>query len=212
MNIISRMTRRLIKRHEAGERSPELIRALNEAAWQDFHDPWEPPPQVKETSTQEPGGAMDPETVRPFTLETIEDHLKRKEITCWKADQKICLVFMGYDQESDRCVRVMHFVEGKHDTVYRLRVVADRRVDAKDYTRARELCDKWNGSYRWPRAFLEIPTLDEGAGVPGSGLLVMDYQCQLAKGIHPALFDDLVGEAVSTSFDFWKMAREEFSL
>jgi hypothetical protein len=212
MNVISRKTSRLIKRHEAGDRSPGLLRALNEAAWQGFHDPWEPAPQLKENSTQEPGGAMDPETVQPFTLETIESHLKRKEINYWKSDQKICLVFMGYDQDSDRCVRAMHFVEGKHDTVYRLRVVADRRVDAKDFTRARELCDKWNGTYRWPRAFLEIPTMAEDASTPGSGLLVMDYQCQLAKGIHPALFDDLVGEAVATSYDFWKMAREEFNL
>jgi len=109
------------------------------------------------------------------------------------------LVFLGYDEASDRCVRVLHFVEGKRDTVYRLRVVADRRVDAGDFARAYELCNKWNASYRWPRAFLEIPVPPEGAGAPGSGILAMDFQIQLEKGIHQALFDDMVGTAVGTT-------------
>lgn len=121
-------------------------------------------------------------------------------------------MFLGYDPDSDRCLRALHSVEGKQDTIYRLRLLADRRVDAKDYGRARELCDKWNASYRWPRAFLELPTPPEGAGAPASGLLAMDYQLDLEKGIHQALFDDLVEGATAASFDFWKMAKEEFNL
>jgi hypothetical protein len=40
----------------------------------------------------------------------------------------------------------------------------------------------------------------------------MDYQLQLAKGVHQALFDDLAGGAIGASFDFFKMAKEEFRL
>ena len=207
----TRKMTRLIKRYEAGERTPELIQALNEAAWTGFHDPWEPAPASRKIATRE-GGDMDPETVQPFTLETIERHLRGKELTYWKNGKNMCLVFLGYDKDSDRCVRIMHFVEGKRDTVYRLHVVADRRVEAGDYAKARELCNQWNDTYRWPRAFLEVPSLPEGDGLPGSGLLAMDYQMQLEKGIHQALFDDMVGNAISTSYDFWKMAREAFNL
>ena len=31
----------LIRRYESGERDPDLIKQLNEAAWDGFHDPWE---------------------------------------------------------------------------------------------------------------------------------------------------------------------------
>jgi hypothetical protein len=206
MPTLSRKTLRLIKRYEAGDRSPEVVQALNEAAWEGFHDPWEPAP------AREKGDTMDPDAVQPFTPETIERHLRGRELACWKTDGKGFMVFMGYDKDSDRCVRIMHFVEGRQDTVYRLRVVADRRVDAADFAKAHELCNRWNENYRWPRAFLEIPTLDEGDGAPGSGLLVMDYQLQLGKGVHQALFDDMVGSAIGASFDFWKLAREAYSL
>jgi hypothetical protein len=91
-------------------------------------------------------------------------------------------------------------------------VVGDRRVDAKDYGRARELCDQWNANYRRPRAHQEIPTMADSAGVQASGLLALGYQFDLEKGIHQSLFEDLVGGAVLASFSFWKMAKEEFGL
>jgi hypothetical protein len=56
---------------------------------------------------------------------------------------------------------------------------------------------------------LEIPFLGEDQGEPGSGLLVLDYQLLLDKGIHQALFDDLVHDAIATSWDFWTMAKSE---
>ena len=202
----------LIKRYEAGERNPELIQALNDAAWTGFHDPWEQTPPKVKAPPEEQGGTMDMETVQPFTLETIERHLKGKDISYWKTDREICLVFLGYDKVSDRGIRAMHFVEGRQNTVYRLRIVADRRVDAKDYPKAHELCDKWNANYRWPRAYLEIGAPDEKDGEPDSGVLAMDYQLLLDKGIHQALFDDLVSDAIATSWAFWKMAREKFNL
>jgi hypothetical protein len=200
----------LIKRYEGGDRSPELIQALNDAAWTGFHDPWEPgPPQPK---ASDKGAPMDTETIQPFTLGTIECYLKGRNLSMWKADGNAILVFLGYDKVCDRGVRAMHFVEGKRNTVYRLRIVADRRVDVADYAKARELCDKWNASYRWPRAYLEILNMGEGEGEADSGLLALDYQLLLDKGIHQALFNDLVSDAQATSWDFWKMAREQFNL
>lgn len=198
----------LVKRYEAGDRDPDLLQALNDAAWEGFHDPWEP----TLPADPEEGDAMDAETIQPFTAETLQAHFRNKNLTYLRNDEGLFLVFMGYDKPSDRRVQIIHSVEGKRNSVYRLRIVADRRVDAKDYTLARELCNTWNDSFRWPRAFLEIPSLGEGEGEPDSGLLVMDYQLLLDKGIHQALFDDLVESAVSASWDFWKMAREKFGL
>ena len=229
----------LIKRYEAGERDPELIQSLNEAAWNGFHDPWEPAPRdpndldapdASDASAEDEDGDedededpdqgdpmdMDPEmlTVRPFTLETIERHLQARDLSYWKTDAPMCLVFMGYDQPSDRSMEAMHCVEGRNGSIYSLHIVGDRRVDADDYGRARELCDRWNARFRWPRAYLDIPAkADGGEGeTPGSGLLTLDYQLMLEKGIHQALFDDLVSGAVGASFDFWKLAKDEFNL
>ena len=194
----------LIKRYEAGERDPELIQALDEAAWDGFHDPWEQPVDDLDEPDEAP---WDPQEVRPFGLETIDRHLEANCLDGWRTDGPMRLVFLGYDRPSDRSLEVMHVVEGEQGTVYCLRMVGDRRVDAADYQRARELCDRWNGNYRWPRAFLEIPGR-EGEEPAASGLLTLDYQLQLAAGIHQALFDELVRGTVAAAYDFWKLARE----
>ena len=155
----------------------------------------------------------DMNAVLPFSMATIERHLADRELAYWRNSQTLSvMVYMGYDQPSDRSTRIQHSVQGGDGSVYQLKMMGDRRVERADFGRALELCNRWNESYRWPRAFLEIPNAEEDGPEPGSALLAMDYQLCLAKGIHQALFDDLVGCAIGASFDFFKMAKEAFQL
>ena len=202
----------LIRRYEAGDRAPDLLKALNDAAWDGFHDPWERTGPADPPA--EPGADLDLETVLPFTAATIERHLLERKVRFFRDDSNGFVLFFRYDRDCDRIIKVMHAVEGRQDTVYCLRLVGDRRVDPADFTRARELCDRWNGNYRWPRAFLELPRQKDGEEpLPAlSGLLVLDFQLLLDKGIHQGLFNDLVNEVISTSWDFWNLAKAEYNL
>jgi len=44
---------------------------------------------------------------------------------------------------------------------------------------------------------------------PSSAILVLDFQLLLDKGIHQDLFDDLVSDAISSSWSFWRKAKDE---
>jgi hypothetical protein len=93
----------------------------------------------------------------------------------------------------------------------------DRRVDAERFDMACRLCNQWNDSARWPRAYLEMPPQNEEEEKkdergPASGLLAMDFQLPLSKGIHQSLFNDLVQDAISTGWGFWAMAHDQYGL
>ena len=196
----------LIKRHAAGARDPELIQALNEAAWTGFHDPWEA------TAKTPQGDPMDPDTVRPFTLETIENYLNANDFHYFRREPNWILVHFGYHPPSDRNLQITFSAEGREQEIFRLRMLGDRRVQEGDYARARELCDTWNSARRWPRAYLEIPEPDPEVGPAASALLELDYQMDLEKGIHQALFDHLVDGVLGASWSFWKRAREDYAM
>jgi hypothetical protein len=101
----------LIRRYEAGERSPELIQALNEAAWAGFHDPWETPPGPK--TREEEDMADDPvdesiydmEAVRPLSQGMIKRFLRMKGWSFWEwpapdfcTTQKVRIWWLGHPE------------------------------------------------------------------------------------------------------------------
>jgi len=213
----------LIHRFEEGDRSPELIHQLNEAAWTGFHDPWESTPQVQtEAQTEESPMEEEPfdmEAVRPFTLETIERFLQSKEWHVWRHPNDMLMVHFRYDPDTDRESQLVFSLEGKNGTQFRMQWTGDRRVDAERFDQAYRLCNQWNDFARWPRAYLETPPReDEGEEEkktemePASGILAMDFQLPLGKGIHQALFNDLVQNAISTGWGFWAMAHDQYGL
>ena len=208
----------LIRRYEAGDRSPELLRRLDEAAWTGFHDPWEPRPapdphHLEEDPMQEP---IDPEAVLPFDVATIERALKQRGWHVWRHEKDILMVQFNYDRETDRETRIVFFVQGKARDIFRLYWISDRRVDAERFDQAFRLCNHWNDNYRWPRAYVEMPPTKEDEAEdtpePESGLLVLDWQLPLGAGIHQALFDDMLGAVISAGWDFWRMAHSEHGL
>lgn len=213
-----RSMNRLIKRYGAGDRDPELVRQLDEAAWDDFHDPWEVPKPVR-TPLEAPVGDpdlpstdVDPQAVLPFTFDTIKRFLADRGYNYWEAHWKAVQVFFRYSAESDRVLRLVLAVEGKRETVLAMRWTGDRRVDAERFPEALRLCNAWNQDCRWPRAFLEIPRTEPREGEEGreaaSALLVLDLQLFLEQGIHQELFNSLVRDAIATGWEFWERAAK----
>ncbi len=206
----------LIRRYEAGDRDPDLIRLLNEAAWDGFHDPWEhPKPSLLAAAPEAP---FDPEALRPFTAETVQRFLDGGNYTYWTSTWDSFLLFWRYSVDSDRVVRAIFMVEGKHKTVFKLRIVGDRRVPRERFDVARQLCNAWNEGYRWPRAYLEKPDLkaEEVKALdgkePASAILALDFQLYLPAGVPQVLFDRQVRDVLATSWEFWELALKDYDL
>jgi hypothetical protein len=204
----------LVQRYEAGERDPELIRLLNELAWKGFHDPWEPDPGKRppEEETMD-DDAIDPKTVYPVSLATLERFLEKRELHGWKAPGNGYLVQFRYDADSDREVHLYLGLEGPQFSLLKVRLTCDRRVDRARFQEAFRFCNDWNAAYRWPNAFVECPESGDGGeesepAPVGSGSLVLESHFDLSAGIHQALFDDLVHTSVAASWDFWNQARD----
>jgi hypothetical protein len=212
----------LIRRYEAGDREPELIRLLNEAAWDGFHDPWEPPVRrgrhpVTGQLVPVPETAFDPDALRPFTGDTIRRFLEERPYKCWQYKQNAFFVNFAYIERTDRCLTATFTVEGRKDDIFKLRIASDRRVPAERFDRALRLCNGWNDGYRWPRAVLEMPELepkaDEPEGrEPASALLTLDLQLFLRQGIPQRLFNSMVKDALDTSWTFWELAHDTYGL
>lgn len=173
----------LIQRYESGDRDPDLIRQLNEAAWDGFHDPNEaamPPPEQE--------SAVDPEALLPFGPDTIQRFLDEREYKPWKSSWDSFLIWFNYSERTDRAVNACFMVVGKQKDVFKLRIECDRRVPAERFDRAFRLCNAWNSGYRWPMALLEIPVLEKKEGdlegrEPESGSLTLDFQLYLGVGV-----------------------------
>lgn len=210
----------LIRRYEAGDRDPDLLRQLNDAAWTGFHDPWEQAkPKGRHPVTGELVAApdFDPKAVTPFSGETIQRFLAYMKYKHYRQGSDWFLISFTYREETDRCLKATLGVEGKLGDIFKLLITPDRRVPAERFDRALRLCNAWNDHYRWPRAFLEMPARPEKEGEvegrePASALLALDYQLLLRGGIPQELFNAMVKDAIATSWEFWELAHDEYGL
>jgi hypothetical protein len=214
----------LIRRYEAGDRDPELIRELNDAAWDGFHDPWEAKAvRARHPVTGElvplpaPEPVFDPTASRPFTADTLRRFLDAKPYRYWTSARNAFLVTFTYAPRTDRCLMATFSVVGKREDVFRLQITPDRRVPTERFDRALRLCNAWNEGYRWPRAILSMPDLEKDEDAPeglepASALLTLDFQLFLRAGIPQALFDSMVLDALATSWDFWQLAHDEYGM
>lgn len=155
---------------------------------------------------------VDPKEVLPFTLDTIKRFLKDRGYTFWEADWNAVQVLYRYHPDSDRVLRLVLAVEGKRSRTLLFRWTGDRRVNGERFPEALRFCNQWNQDYRWPRAYLEIPRIEPREGEEGreaaSGTLVLDTQLFLDEGIHQALFNSLLRDAIATGWEFWERAAK----
>lgn len=210
----------LIRRFESGERNPDLLRQLNEAAWDEFHDPWEiqkPEPQIAPalsfTAKQEPN--FDPEALLPFGPDTIQRFLDEREYKYWKSSWDSFLVTFNYSERTDREVNAAFMVLGRDRDIFKLEIECDRRVPAERFDRAFRLCNDWNTVFRWPMAYVAMPDLKKKEGnaegrEPASGSLVLNSDLYFAAGIPQVLFNSMVSAALNGSWEFWEKAHDEY--
>lgn len=206
----------IVQRLEAGDPDPTLQSLASQAAWEAFHDPWEKAPAEPQPSPG--GGPMEPDAVQPLAIDMVDAFLKEDDYNFYSSEWGNRMAFFRYGPISDRVVRMNLNVGGRNQDVLFWRMVCDRRVDPPLFDLAYRLCNTWQNEYWFPRAFLEVPDPperkegeEEMAWNP-SGSLVLDYQIPFPKGLSQEALNELIRRLVANSWDFWKMARERFSL
>lgn len=199
----------LIRRYEAGERDPALLKALDALAWSQFHDPWEERtlPSTTRTEEERVDPSEDPQKVYPISLDRLKTVLHNRDLTYFEQGSAL-LVRFDYEPKCDREVILRVSLEGEREDVLRIHMEGDRRTAREDFPKALELCNRFNREYRWPKTYLEIPSEAEGIPAP-SGKLVTCHQLDLETGIHDGLLEDVICCAVGASWIFWEMAHKE---
>jgi hypothetical protein len=217
-----------LRRHGEGDRSPDVLAALNHAAWDAFHAPWEAP-SLEPTMAEEP----EPDFLEPLpigvarvTEAMLADWVEREGYTCFQGKGRGILIDFRYSLKSCRRVMFRASLSGRDEDILTVQITSDRRVPPEDFVRALRCCNVWNQEYRWPRALVEQDYQDtdaqddpppdpaevEAREETHPARLRLDFQVPLYKGIHPEGLDTILTAVLRTGWDFWIQAHEKWGL
>lgn len=213
----------LIRRHAAGDRSPGLMKALDQAAFACFHAPWEtypgppkapvPRPQLPtqgylpiELPEDEPGHAIHdlaPEEGGPgaaVPVGTLAAGLKTLGLHPFVFEDRAVQVNLVLDQETD-CTCLLQFAVNPEEQAIKVRVRSDMMYSLSQESLLPRLRTRWNQEDAHPRAVLR--STHEGGRL----------RLELALSFPLALLEDLEEAApalrtlVSQVQAFWRFVR-----
>lgn len=221
----------LLERHALGDRSPEVMAALNLAAWEAFHAPWEAPPPEEgpaPDAASRAEGAREVERFEdpdglPLTLDRLAAWASQEGFQPFRHEKRGVLIDFVYNPAWDRRTELRLLVGGRNDDILEVTVTCDRRIPPQRFRRAVRMCNEWNQRCRWPRAFvqedrrevdgspvpMDDPRLHRG---PESARIVLDYQVQLAGGVSTQTLHRILDGLLGAQRDFWKKAHEIWGL
>lgn len=215
-----------LRLHQSGDRSPEVLKALNQAAWEAFHAPWEPPLETQAMTDENPELPQPEGGLVPLTLDMLGAWIAEEGYTAFSHPGRGFLINYKFSLRSDRCVQFRLYVSGKDADILVLNWSCDKRVPPDQFVRALRLCNWWNNEYRWPRAMVEQdyrytdadedppPSKEEveAREATHATRLVLDFQVCLPKGIHQKTLNAMIDSAIETSWTFWRRAHEDWGL
>ena len=215
-----------LRRHQSGDRSHEVLKTLNQAAWEAFHAPWEPLVEALAMPEETPEQPQSEDGLNPLTNDMIGAWITQEGYTAFSHPTRGFLITYKFGMRSDRCVQLRLYVSGKDSDILVLNWGCDKRVPPDQFLRALRLCNWWNNEYRWPRAMVEQdyrytdadddppPSKEEveAREATHATRLVLDYQFCLPHGIHQKALNALIDSAIGGSWTFWRRAHEEWGL
>lgn len=177
----------LIRRHEAGDRDPELLRQLDALASNYFLE------------RSEEG------CLRPIDL--LEDFLNIYGQPFFRSDERTYTVLLPLSEVEARSTQMRHVVEGPHDEFYRFSWRDDRTWPMDRYFEALCFANKWNRFLRWPRAIVEGAKMDDEGRYTEIDF-VLDCQLDLSAGMPKRIFFQHVNAAIESGMEFWIDAQK----
>ncbi len=150
----------LVRRHASGERSPDLMWALNRAAFNLFHAPWEEPPGSSfsvnpslteghlplDSSEDVPlsrAPVADPKSRLLAPVLRVEDGLKALGHQVYTCPPDALLVELEHDADSDRIGSLRFKFDPRHK-VLTVQALSDFLVMPEAEASLREWCLAWN--------------------------------------------------------------------
>lgn len=215
-----------LHRHASGDRSPEVLKALSQAAWEAFHAPWEVPPLESPMDEPTPLLPLPPTEIRPLAFDLIATWLAEEGYAAFRHPTRGFLVDFKFSLKSDRCVQLRLYISGKASDILVLQWTGDKRIPPDQFVHGLRLCNWWNNEYRWPRAMVEQdyrypdanqdppPSQEvlEAREATHSAQLMLDCQICLPNGIHPDGLRAIIESNLETSRTFWRCAHETWGL
>ncbi len=146
----------LIRRYEAGERSPELLNAINQAAFKHFHAPLEEPPgpskvlpQVtifsEDVDEDEEEASEEPTAPNP-ALDLLLAELLKRGCRPFIQDGPEVIVDLPRDPGADFQIRA-HFILRTGTERLHVKAQADLLHPPSADARLRDFCSAWNQSH-----------------------------------------------------------------
>ncbi len=144
-------------------------------------------------------------TVQKFDRSMIERYLKSRNLKYLVDSDGDYRVEFAYDESVGCGLKVLLIAAGPRHQIYQIVVLSDKRIPQKDWARAVMACNTWNKEKRWPKAYLYVadPSKDT------VGMIMLEGQIDLEKGIHQELFNDFTDTIIATATSFWKWAHTE---
>lgn len=217
----------LIQRHAAGDRDPELLARLNAAAWDGFHDPWEPrpvepgaagpeAPLLKALQLLDEEPAPDPRVARPRRC-TPSAALESKLVAYLEVHR------IPYRRDVKGCYRCKPSGRGMkgRDLLLHLGPVGNRpdhlsfvmgsswAVPEEAWAMARIFCAEWSHDGRALRAELDPVRPIPGLPQPQPGTLMLQGRFTLPAELTLKAVVVFLDECMAEAREFWTQARSE---
>lgn len=215
-----------LRRHQAGDRSQEVLSSLTLAAWEAYHAPWEPPLEVHQMTAEQPDTPFPEEPLMPLTQDMLGAWVEKEGYMAFSHPTRGFLINFKFGLRSDRCIQMRLYVTGRDLDILGLHWQGDKRIEPERFVQALRLCNWWNNEYRWPRAMVDqeyrytdadddpAPSKEEveARELTHSSHLVLDFQVCLPHGVHQKTLEGMIDSAVETSWTFWRKAHDEWGL
>lgn len=215
-----------LRRHELGDRSPDVIKALTQAAWEAYHAPWEPPFMETPMAEGTPKDSPTASEIRALSMALLDAWVQEDGAAAFRHPTRGYLIDYKFGLKSDRCVQLRIYISGKEGDILVLQWVGDKRLPPDQFFRGLRFCDWWNNEYRWPRAMVDQdyrytdaisdppPSKEdvEAREATHSAHLMLGYQVGLPAGIHQEGLNAMIDRAIDSSWTFWRLAHENWGL
>ena len=136
------------------------------------------------------------------TRTLVEKYIAFKDFHPHRAANGDAGVEFGYDDEVGCSVTAWLRVVGGDEEIFGMYVRSDRRLRRDEWDAWIALCNSWNASNLWPRAYLYAtdPERDRTATV------ILDHFLCLHAGSQEELVFDFADHAITGAFEFWRQA------
>ena len=144
-------------------------------------------------------------TVQHFNRGMLKSYLKSNGLHYLRDQDNDFVINFSGDDEIGCDLAVWLITSSNNADVLDIMIEGQKPIPKAQWGQALTVCNEWNKSTRWPKAFLQVndPSKDT------VGKILLKEAIDLEKGVHQELLDDYIDTSVSASIQFWMSVNKE---